>query len=103
MESIQQIAVRAVEEIFKTIEDIGLEDIGKLAKALLPASTRMTLEIVKSCIEEMDHSLVCAAKAQRHKDGITVKERAVERVLTTELGELRYRRTYFARPDGSYA
>ena len=103
MESIQQIVVRAVEEIFKTIQDIGLEDVGKLTKALLPASTGMTLEIVKSCIEEMDQSLVCAAKAQRRKDGITVKERAVERVLTTELGELRYRRTYFALPDGSYA
>ena len=89
MESIQQIAVRAIEGICKTIQDVGFEDVGKLAKALLPATTRMTLEIVKSCIEEMDHSLVYAAKTQRRKDGITVKERAVERVLTTELGELR--------------
>ena len=103
MESIQQIAVRAIEGICKTIQDVGFEDVGKLAKALLPATTRMTLEIVKSCIEEMDHSLVYAAKTQRRKDGITVKERAVERVLTTELGELRYRRTYFTLPDGSYA
>ena len=99
MKSIQQIAVRAIEEICKTIQDVGLEDVGKVARALLPASTRMTLEIVQSCIEEMDQSLVCAAKAQRRKDGITVKERAVERVLRTELGELRYRRTYFALPD----
>ena len=86
MESIQQIAVKAVEEIFKTIQDIGLEDVGKLVKALLPASTRMTLEIVQSCIEEMDQSLVYAAKAQRRKDRIRVKERAVERTVTTELG-----------------
>ena len=103
MESIQQIVVRAVEEICKTIQDFGLEDVGKLTKALVPASTRMTLEIVQSCIEEMDQSLVCAAKAQRRQDGITVKERAVERTVTTELGDLHYRRTYFALPDGSYA
>ena len=103
MESIQQIAVKAVEEIFKTIQDIGLEDVGKLVKALLPASTRMTLEIVQSCIEEMDQSLVYAAKAQRRKDRIRVKERAVERTVTTELGDLHYRRTYFALPDGTYA
>ena len=103
MESIQQIAVRAGEEIFKTIQDIGLEDVGKLTKALLPASTRMTLEIIQSCIEEMDQSLVYAAKAQRRQDGITVKERAVERTVITELGDLHYRRTYFALPDGSYA
>ena len=103
MESIQQIAVRAVEEICKTIQAVGLENVGKLAKALLPASTRMTLEIIQSCIEEMDQSLVYAAKVQRRQDGITVKERAVERTVTTELGDLHYRRTYFALPDGSYA
>ena len=103
MKSIQQIAVKAVEEICKTIQNVGFEDVGKLAKALLPASTRMTLDIIQSCIEEMDQSLVYAAKAQRRKDGITVKERAVERILTTELGELRYKRTYFSLPGGSYA
>lgn len=103
MESIQQIVVRAVEEIFKTIQDTGLENIGKVVKALVSVTSGMTLEIVESCIEQMDESLVYAAKAQRKQDGITVKERAVERVLTTELGELRYKRTYFAMPDGSYA
>ena len=51
----------------------------------------------------MDQSLVYAAKAQRRQDGIRVKERAVERVVTTELGDLHYRRTYFALSDGSYA
>ena len=35
--------------------------------------------------------------------GITVKERAVKRTITTELGELHYRRTYFALPDRTYA
>ena len=103
MESIQQITVRAVEEICKTIHEFGLEDIGKVIKALVPKTARMTLEIVESCIEEMDQSLVSAAKVQRRHDGITVKERAVERTLTTELGDLHYRRTYFALPDGSYA
>ncbi len=103
MEIIQQIAVKAVEEIFKTLQEIGINDIGKAIKALVPVTSRMTLEIVKSCIEEMDQSLVKAAKAQRRKDGITVKERAVARTITTELGDLQYRRTYFALPDGSYA
>ncbi len=103
MESIQQIAVKAVEEICKTIRGNGLEDIGKLVKALFPTTARMTLEIVESCIEQMDQSLVYAAKAQRRQDGIKVKERAVERTLTTELGDLHYRRTYFALHDGSYA
>lgn len=103
MESIQQIAVRAAEEMFKTIQGTGLEDVGKLAKALLPISTKMTIEIIQSCIEEMDQCLVYAAKAQRQRDDMTVKERAVERAITTALGDLHYRRTYFALLDGSYA
>ena len=103
MDIIQQIVVKAVEGIFNTIQEIGLEDVGKAVKALAPVASRMTLEIVEACIEEMDRSLVYAAKAQRKRDGITVKERSVERVVTTELGDLHYRRTYFALPDGTYA
>ncbi len=103
MDSIQQIVATAVEEICKTIQDVGFENISKVIKAVLPKTTRMTLDIIESCIEQMDQALVCAAKAQRRQDGITVKERAVERTLTTELGELHYKRTYFFLPDGSYA
>ena len=36
MESIQQIAVRAVEEIFKTIQETGLNNVGKAVSALAP-------------------------------------------------------------------
>ena len=103
MDSIQQIVVKAVEEIFTTIQGTGLENVGKAVKAIAPVASRMTLKIVETCIEEMDQSLVYAAKAQRRQDGIKVKERAVERVVTTELGDLHYRRTYFALSDGSYA
>ncbi len=103
MEIIQQIAVKAAEEIFKTIQETGIGGIGKATKALVPVTSGMTLEIVTSCIEEMELSLVKAAKAQRRKDGITVKERAAARTVTTEMGDLPYRRTCFALPDGSYA
>lgn len=103
MQIIQQIVVKAVEEICKTIKVTGLQDIGKVTKALVPKANRMVLEIVTSCIEEMDRALRETAKAQRRKDRITVKERGVERTLTTDLGDLHYRRTYFSLPDGSYS
>lgn len=103
MEIIQQIVVKAVEEIFETIKVTGLNDIGKTVKALIPATNKMVLNIVSSIVIQMDQSLVEAAKAQRRKDGITVKERAVERTITTELGDLHYKRTYFALPDKSYS
>ncbi len=95
--------VKVVEEIFKTIQDTGMEDIGRAIKALVPVTSRMTLKIIESCIEEMDQYMVYAAKAQRRREGITVKEREVERTVTTDLGDLHYNRTYFALPDGSYA
>lgn len=102
MNIIQQIVVKAVEEIIETIKVAGLSDIGKTIKALIPAANRMVLGIVAETIEQMDQSLVIAAKSQRRKDGITVKERAVERTLTTELGELHYKRTYFVLSDKTY-
>lgn len=36
MESIQQIVVKAVEGIFKTMQKTGLENVGRAVKALAP-------------------------------------------------------------------
>ena len=103
MEIIQQIVSSATEEICETIQRIGLKNVGKTINALIPATQKLTLDIITACIEQMDEGLVKTAKAQRRQDGITVKERHVERRLTTELGELSYKRTYFRLPDGTYS
>ena len=102
MEIIQQIAVKAVEEIFESVKITGLSDIGKAIKALTPVVSRTVLSILTAFLEEMDESLVIGAKALRREDGITVKERGVSRVWLTELGELNYKRTYFRLRDGSF-
>ena len=102
MEIIQQIAVKAVEEIFESVKITGLNDIGKTIKALTPVVSRTVLSILTAFLEEMDESLVIGAKALRREDGITVKERGVSRVWLTELGELNYKRTYFRLRDGSF-
>ena len=102
MEIIQQIAVKAVEEIFESVKVTGLNDIGKTIKALTPVVSRTVLSILEAFLEEMDEALVTGAKALRRKDGITVKERCVSRVWLTELGELTYKRTYFRLRDGTY-
>ena len=103
MNSIQQIVVKTLDVICKTIQNISLDNVGKLANTLQPAANNMILEILKVCIEEMDNALVIAAKAQRRAEGITIKEREVERCVLTDLGELHYRRTYFMLPDRTYA
>ena len=102
MEIIQQIAVKAVEEIFESVKATGLSDIGKTIKALTPVVSRTVLSILTAFLEEMDEDLVTGAKALRREDGITVKERDVPRTWLTELGELTYKRTYFRLQDGSF-
>lgn len=102
MEIIQQIAVKAVEEIFESVKVTGLSDIGKTIKALTPVVSRTVLGILTAFLEEMDEALVIGAKALRKEDGITVKERNVPRTWLTELGELTYKRTYFRLQDGSF-
>ena len=88
MEIIQQIAVKAVEEIFESVKLTGLNDIGKTIKALRPVVSRTVLSILTAFLEEMDAALVIGAKALRREDGITVKERNIPRIWLTELGEL---------------
>ena len=100
MEIIQQIAVKAVEEIFESVKGTGLSDIGKTIKALTPVVSRTVLSILTAFLEKMDEDLVTGAKALRREDGITVKERNVSRTWLTELGELTYKRTYFRLRDG---
>ena len=102
MEIIQQIAVKAVEEIFESVKVTGLSDIGKTVKALTPVVSRTVLSVLTAFLKGMDEALVTGAKALRREDGITVKERNVPRTLLTELGELNYQRTYFRLPDGSF-
>ena len=102
MEIIQQIAVKAVEEIYESVKVTGLSDIGKTIKALTPVVSKTVLRILTAFLEKMDKDLVAGAKALRKEDGITVKERDVPRTWLTELGELTYKRTYFRLRDGSY-
>ena len=102
MDIIQQIAVKAVEEIFESVKVTGLSDIGKTIKALTPVVSRTVLNILTAFLEEMDEALVSGAKALRKEDGITVKERGISRIWLTELGELTYKRTYFKLRDDSF-
>ena len=73
-EIIAQTAGKLVEEIFKTIEKVGLSNVGKTAEELLNVVKAGTLEIVSAAISEMD-AAVLSAKKERKLDGLTVNER----------------------------
>lgn len=81
-----------VEEIFKTIENVGLSDIGRMAEELVLVVKAGTLDILSAVIGEIDEAIL-PTKKERKLDGFTVKQRSVPRVFTTSLGELRYKRT----------
>lgn len=98
-DSIAQTAYGLVEEIFKTIEKVGLSNVGRTAEELFSVVKSGTLDILSAAIGEMD-AAVLSAKKERKLDGLTVKERNVARTFTTSLGELHYKRTYFSLKDG---
>lgn len=102
MNIIQQIVMKTVVQIEEKIYENGLCDITTLAKALSEDANEMVLEVLKHVVELADEALVNGARAMRRKDGITVKEHGVERSVMTALGEFKYKRTYFANPDGTY-
>ena len=66
-EIIAQTAGRLVEEIFKTIEKVGLSNVGKTAEELLNVLKAGTLELVSAAISEMD-AAVLSAKKERKPD-----------------------------------
>ena len=74
-EIIAQTAGRLVEEIFKTIEKVGLSNVGKTAEELFNVVKAGTLELVSAAISEMD-AAVLSAKKGRKLDGLTVKKRS---------------------------
>ena len=91
---IQQIVGNVVEEILDLLRKDGITSVGKSIQRIQTIVNPAILEIVASVIEQMDQSLVDAVK-ERRSDRITVKQRDVPRELLTELGVLRYKRTYY--------
>ena len=66
-EIIAQTAGKLVEEIFKTIETVGLSNVGKTAEELLNVVKLGTLELVSAAISEMV-AAVLSAKKERKPD-----------------------------------
>ena len=67
-EIIAQTAGKLVEEIFKTIEKVGLSNVGKTAEELLNVVKAGTLELVSAAISEMD-AAVLSTKKERSRIG----------------------------------
>ena len=74
MDIIQQIAVKAVEEIFDSVKITGLSDIGKTIKALTPVVSRMVLSVVTACLEEMDDALVTQKSSNMYSSHSTAAD-----------------------------
>lgn len=59
---IAQVAYGVVEEIFKTIGEVGLSNIGKTAEELHSVLKSGTLQLLEAAIDEMDAAILSAKK-----------------------------------------
>jgi hypothetical protein len=91
---IQQIMSEWLKNVMNYVDGTGIDDIGKAAKDIREMNNDITNQILRVIVEELDQALV-AAKTERKSDGLTIKERDVERTLLLPTGEFTYKRTYF--------
>ena len=98
---IQQIAVRMVERVLESLQNEGIRSIGEAVRRIQPVANEAVLEIVSAAIEQIDAAVIAASR-ERKLDGLRIQQRDVPRTVLTELGELRYTRTYFETADGEY-
>ena len=98
---IQQITVKLVEKVLKSLEKDGIKSIGVTTKKLGNIVNASILEIVGAAVEQMDGALVAANK-ERRRDGLRVQERNIPRTIMTDMGEFRYKRTCFKTKAGEY-
>lgn len=96
---IQQIGVNFIEQVLGNLQENAISSIGQTAQQLLHIAKSSVLEILSAAIQQMDSALVDANR-ERKIDGLRIQERNVPRTLLTDLGELRYERTYFKAKDG---
>ena len=66
---IAQTAGRLVEEIFNTIEKVGLSNVGKTAEELFAVLKNGTLEVLAAAIGEMDAAVLSAKKERKGDSG----------------------------------
>jgi len=100
--SIQQIMSDSFEKIMDYYDTEGIGAIYVMAKALMIISYEMVRKIIRVFIEEADRALCEEAKKERKADGLTIKERGVERTIHTFLGDLTFKRTHFKDKNGGY-
>ena len=99
---IAQIILKMIEEISKIIKNNGISNLVQSTNEATFVINEGVLEIFSTLIEEADLA-VLNAKKERKIDGITVKQRNVPRTVTTLIGDLTYKRTYFKLKNGSMA
>ena len=97
---ITQITVKVVDKILKNIEENGIREICKTAESFLTILKDGALEMLSAVVENVDAATL-QAKKERGKDGITVKQKNAPRTVTTSIGELTYKRTYYKHNNGT--
>ncbi len=91
---IQQTALKLVSTWQSLISKHGLSDIDDICSELAKASKMAANELMSELINKLDESLF-ESKSDRKQQGLKVKQRARKREYLTNLGWLRYNRSYY--------
>lgn len=98
-ESIAEIATTFINKMIKLLTD-G-ENINDFEVGALREAKECAAQIIALRIEAADAAIV-SDKAARRESGYTVERRNDERRFQSLVGEISYRRTYFAKASGGY-
>lgn len=93
-ESITQIAEEFIHNVKGYFTGETIRTIAEMEDTLMPLAKGFVATVAAAYIEEIDEE-VLADKAWRREAGYVVERRNDERQVLTELGELRFRRTYY--------
>ena len=77
------------------------KDIAAAEEFFLPRLSQMCAELLSGLYEEAD-TVLAADREGRKRSGLVVERRGDGRQVLTRLGEVRFRRTYFQKRDGTY-
>lgn len=91
---IHQFAVELANGWIDLINEQGLSDLDALSSELLKVNNSVAVELLSALIEKLD-SYLYSARDMRSKLGLKVKQRNRSREYLTELGWLKYRRSYY--------
>ncbi len=97
-EEIMNYYIKKVQQMINEKEIEETMNINKIVKRLREISNEMNLMTIRLLYEHIDEK-IALDKENRKKYGLLLHKKGVKRTISTEFGELEYKRTYYKKGD----